>query len=86
MHIGYTFFSRACWGKSFNSNTKELMLDYAFNIVQSVIFHIGSCNMRSRKAIEKLGAVLFEEKLIAYHGEGPTTNCVYIIRKNEWKV
>ncbi|MFN5422570.1 MAG: GNAT family N-acetyltransferase [bacterium] len=84
MHIGYTFFSRACWGKSFNRNTKKLMLAYAFTLVETVIFHIGSANMRSRKAIEKLGAKLIEEKLIAYHGESSTPNCIYIIRKEDW--
>lgn len=85
IHIGYTFFARSCWGKSFNSNTKKLMLDHAFTIVDNVIFHIGSYNMRSRKAIEKLGAKLVEEKMIAYHGETPTPNCVYIIKKQNWQ-
>lgn len=84
IHIGYTFFARSCWGKSFNLSTKKLMLDHAFTIVDQVIFHIGSRNMRSRKAIEKLGATLVEEKTIAYHGEAPTPNCVYRIGKNEW--
>lgn len=85
IHIGYTFFSRVCWGKSFNSHTKRLMLSHAFNHVSNVIFHVGSNNKRSRKAIEKLGATLLEEKTIAYHGENPTPNCVYQIQKNDWK-
>jgi RimJ/RimL family protein N-acetyltransferase len=84
MHIGYTFFARSCWGKSYNTSTKKLMLDHAFTMVDKVIFHIGSYNMRSRKAIEKLGAELIEEKTIAYHGETPTPNCIYTIRKIEW--
>ncbi len=84
MHIGYTFFARSCWGKSFNSSTKKLMLDHAFTMVDKVIFHIGAHNMRSRKAIEKLGAELIEQKTVAYHGELPTPNCVYIIRKKDW--
>ena len=86
IHIGYTFFARSCWGKSFNRNTKKLMLDHAFTIVDNVIFHIGSYNMRSRKAIEKLGAELIEEKMIAYHGETSSLNCVYVIRKNDWQL
>lgn len=84
MHIGYTFFARSCWGKSYNRNTKKLMLEYAFTLVNTVIFHIGSANMRSRKAIEKLGAIFIEEKIIAYHAEASTPNCVYIIRKKDW--
>ena len=29
INIGYTFFSRSCWGKPYNQSTKSLMLDYA---------------------------------------------------------
>jgi len=29
--IGYTFLSRACWGKSYNRSLKTVMLNYAFN-------------------------------------------------------
>ena len=47
--IGYTFFSRACWGKLFNRSAKRLMLEYAFQWVDEVIFHVGACNIRSQK-------------------------------------
>jgi hypothetical protein len=36
---------------------KEVLLEYAFTIVENVYFDIGKENFRSRKAVEKLGAV-----------------------------
>ncbi|HXT02039.1 MAG TPA: GNAT family N-acetyltransferase [Elusimicrobiota bacterium] len=56
--IGYTFLSRNLWGGSFNRELKSLMLDHAFRFVKSVIFHVGENNVRSRKAMEKIGGVL----------------------------
>ena len=39
-----------------NLQIKTLMLGYAFNYVENVYFDIGKNNIRSRKAIEKIGA------------------------------
>jgi RimJ/RimL family protein N-acetyltransferase len=36
---------------------KHLMLQHAFRFVNSVIFVVGPQNLRSQKAMEKLGAV-----------------------------
>lgn len=55
--IGYTFISRAFWGKNYNSSLKELMINYAFQFVNKVHFHVGETNYRSQKAVEKLGAI-----------------------------
>ncbi len=81
--IGYTFFSRSAWGKPYNRSTKLLMLDYAFKYVDRVIFHVGANNIRSQKAMEKLGAVKIGEELIAYYGEASRNNFVYKITKAE---
>lgn len=85
MHIGYTFFSRSCWGKSYNAEVKRLMLDYAFGYVSNIIFHVGSDNKRSRKAIEKLGSEPIEEKTVAYYGEEPRMNCIYRLSKKQFQ-
>lgn len=79
--IGYTFFDRAYWGRSINEAVKNLMLEHAFRYVDQVIFHVGACNIRSRKAMEKLGAVSIGEEDIAYHGERKNRNIVYRILK-----
>ena len=42
--IGYTFIGRNFWGKGYNKALKKLMLDYAFQFVDKVYFHIGAYN------------------------------------------
>jgi RimJ/RimL family protein N-acetyltransferase len=77
--IGYTFFARSCWGRGINHAVKHLMLDYAFQFVDKVIFHVGANNIRSQKAMEKLGAVNLGLEEVAYYGEATRTNIVYAI-------
>lgn len=72
--IGYTFLSRDHWGSTFNPALKRLMLEYAFRFVDNVIFHIGSKNIRSQKAIEKLGAIKIAEEEMSYYGEAENLN------------
>ncbi len=79
--IGYTFFARSCWGRGINHAVKHLMLDYAFQFVDKVIFHVGANNIRSQKAMEKLGAVNLGFEEVAYYGEATRTNIVYCIEK-----
>lgn len=57
VEIGWTFLSRAYWGGRYNGEMKQLMLDHAFRFVRTVVFLIGPDNRRSRKAVEKIGAV-----------------------------
>jgi RimJ/RimL family protein N-acetyltransferase len=56
--IGYTFFATKYWGTKYNSSVKKLMLDYAFEQGDEVVFHVGDINIRSQKAVMKLGAIL----------------------------
>lgn len=79
--IGYTFFARSVWGQYHNKTTKLLMLDHAFNLVDRVIFHVGSQNYRSRRAMEKLGAKIIREVEVAYYGEATRTNVEFYIDK-----
>jgi RimJ/RimL family protein N-acetyltransferase len=79
--IGYTFFARSCWGKGYNQEVKRLMLEHAFQYVDSAIFHVGMDNTRSRIAMERLGAENIGEVEVAYFGESPKRNVVYRIRK-----
>lgn len=81
--IGYTFIGRNFWGSGYNSALKKLMLDYAFQFVETVYFHIGAHNYRSQKAIEKIGAVKIDEFEVEYYGEDSKLNFVYVIQKNK---
>jgi len=60
--IGYTFLSRKYWGGSYNRELKALMLNHAFQFVDYVLFEIGDTNIRSQKAILKIGATLLEKR------------------------
>jgi RimJ/RimL family protein N-acetyltransferase len=56
--VGFTFLARAHWGDGTNAELKRLMLDHAFTFADAVWFHVGEHNLRSRRAVEKLGATL----------------------------
>ncbi|MCM2305667.1 MAG: GNAT family N-acetyltransferase [Elusimicrobia bacterium] len=56
--IGFTFLTRPYWGGSYNRELKFVMLDHAFSAVRRVLFHVGPLNLRSRRALEKIGAKL----------------------------
>ncbi len=82
--IGYTFFSKTHWGGTYNQATKELMINHAFKFVENVIFQIGASNIRSQKAIERLGAQKIGEENIEYYGEESKLNYIYEIKKINW--
>jgi RimJ/RimL family protein N-acetyltransferase len=57
VEIGWTFLARSYWGGTYNSAMKHLMLRHAFQFVSSVIFLVGPHNLRSQRALEKIGGV-----------------------------
>ena len=77
IEIGWTFLGRAWWGGVFNAEMKQLMVDHAFRFVDRVILRIGPGNLRSRRAAEKIGAVLTDRT----QGEGAGLNLIYAIDK-----
>ena len=56
---------------------KRLMLNHAFRFVDRVILRIGPGNLRSRRAAEKIGAILTDRT----QGEGASLNLIYAIDK-----
>ena len=82
--IGYTFLARDHWGTTYNRALKTLMLDHAFKFVNKVYFHIGAVNIRSQKAIERLGAEKIDEVEMEYYGEEKKLNYVYQIDRKYW--
>jgi N-acetyltransferase len=57
IEIGWTFLARSHWGGVYNQEMKRLMLHHAFKFVENVIFRIGPQNLRSQRAVEKIGGV-----------------------------
>lgn len=54
--VGYTFLERAAWGGRINRELKRLMLGHAFLHARRVWFHVSPGNIRSQKALERIGA------------------------------
>jgi N-acetyltransferase len=70
LEIGWTFLERLYWGGAYNGEMKRLMLRHAFTFAEKVIFRVGATNLRSRRAVEKIGAVLTNRReTLALHGK-----------------
>lgn len=63
IEIGWTFLARSHWGGAYNTELKRLMLVHAFKFVDNVIFFIGATNIRSQRAMEKIGGLRIGSKL-----------------------
>lgn len=57
VEIGWTFLARTHWGGKYNGELKCLMLAHAFQFVDSVVFLVGPDNLRSQRAVEKIGGI-----------------------------
>ena len=57
IEIGWTFLARSYWGGAYNGEMKRLMLGHAFKFVNRVVLLVGPKNLRSQRAVEKIGAV-----------------------------
>jgi RimJ/RimL family protein N-acetyltransferase len=82
--IGYTFFTRNCWGKGHNYALKNLMLGHIFQFVTAVTFYIGAVNKRSQISLERFGAVKTGETEMAYYGEPAKLDYIYTITRQQW--
>src|SRR6266403_297707 len=81
IEIGWTFLARKYWGGRFNAEMKRLLLNHAFEFVESVVFFVGEENVRSQKALEKIGASRIGLVTRAYGNHPPTLNVKYVIRR-----
>ncbi|WP_276166550.1 GNAT family N-acetyltransferase [Zobellia alginiliquefaciens] len=88
LHIGWTWIAPAVRGTGFNHQMKFLMLSHAFEKMgfEKVEFRIDERNIRSRKAVEKLGASLEGtlRKNIITKDNFRRNSCCYGILKQEW--
>ncbi|MDJ0771524.1 MAG: GNAT family N-acetyltransferase [Ilumatobacter sp.] len=57
VEIGWTFLARSHWGGRYNGELKRLMLQHAFRFVESVVLFVSASNVRSRRAVERIGGV-----------------------------
>jgi RimJ/RimL family protein N-acetyltransferase len=80
--IGFTFLERAFWGRSYNRELKSLMLDHAFQFVDRVIFQVGENNMRSQRALQKIGAQFLAKTELPGPGGSMLPSFLYVITRN----
>ena len=88
LSIGYTWYTPEYWGKVHNKECKLLLLKYAFEVLgyQRVEFEVAHQNIRSQKAVTKIGAV--KEAVLRKHGlhaDGTVRDTVvFSIIDDEW--
>ncbi|NMH27925.1 GNAT family N-acetyltransferase [Flavobacterium silvaticum] len=78
--IGYTFLAKEFWGGTYNQSVKKLLIDYAFQFVDAIVFHIAPMNFRSQQGTMKTGAKKVRE--ITKNGN---PSFEYAIQKTDWK-
>jgi len=84
VEIGWSFLSRKYWGGQYNKSMKKLMLDYAFGFVEGVVFYIDMNNIRSQKAVEKIGGRRVIENNLRHLASNRETDWTYRINKEDW--
>ena len=82
--VGYTFIERGHWGRGSNREVKDLMLQYIYQWAEVVWFHVAESNMRSRRSVEKLGAILSHEEERELDGR-PFTQLYYKLDASEYR-
>lgn len=75
VEIGWTFLARSHWGGRYNGEMKQLMLAHAFRFVDRVLFRVGPGNVRSQRAVERIGGV----RLGVWADDGGPPSVVYAI-------
>ncbi|HCN05679.1 MAG TPA: N-acetyltransferase [Bacteroidetes bacterium] len=82
--IGYTFLAREFWGGRYNADVKYIMISHALTEFSEVRFEIGERNVRSQRAIERIGARYIETVSKHFPGELAQPHRIYSISANEW--
>ena len=81
IEIGWTFLARSYWGGSYNLEIKRLMLAHAFTFVDTVVFWVGETNLRSQRAMEKIGGMRRSGLKTRFLDGKPRDHVVFEIRK-----
>lgn len=85
VEIGWSFLSREYWGGVYNKSFKSLMITYAFQYFEYILFHIHEGNFRSQKAVEKLGGILLDKNgSLSYLHTESKTGLTYILHKTNY--
>ncbi|HUQ13018.1 MAG TPA: GNAT family N-acetyltransferase [Novosphingobium sp.] len=84
VEIGWTFLARSHWGGAANREMKRLMLEHALANVERVDFRVGETNLRSRRAMEKIGGRLSERDEVVEIAGRPVRHVIYEITRESF--
>lgn len=82
VEIGWTFLARRYWGGATNREVKRLMVAHALRWFDAAVFMVGDTNIRSRRAMEKIGGELLPGRTPVFDMAGtPSPHVIYAIRQ-----
>ncbi len=84
VEIGATYLARTHWGSGINHEVKRLMVGHALGAVEAVTFRIGAINIRSRRALEKIGGRLTDRTDMSMIAGVPVEHVIYEITRDEF--
>lgn len=84
VEIGWSFLSRAYWGRGYNAEFKQLMLAHALQFVERALFRVGEDNVISRKAMVHIGGMLTDEIEVVQLPDGPAVHVIYQITRESF--
>lgn len=85
VEIGWTFLAPSHWGGACNREMKRLMLAHAFRFVGRVEFRVGECNLRSQRAMQKIGGRLTERfDMVDTPSSGPMRHVIFEITRESF--
>ncbi len=79
VEIGWTMLARDRWGGAANAAMKRLMIGHALDAFERTIFLVGEDNVRSRRAMEKIGGRLTGRIHLSEMAGRPVRHVVYEI-------
>lgn len=85
VEIGWSFLSREFWGGEYNKAVKSLLIDHALDFYDDIIFYIDKNNIRSQKAVGKIGGEKLPADSKYMINRRNADYLAYIINKQNWK-
>jgi N-acetyltransferase len=85
IEIGWTYLARSHWGGRCNAEMKRLMIVHALQYFKTICFMVGESNLRSRRAMEKIGARLTDRTYDKIAADGvPVKHAIYEINADSF--
>lgn len=84
VEIGWSFLARKYWGGQYNKAVKYLMITYAFTFLDDIVFYIGKENIRSQRAVEKLGGERVQGEKFSHLIADKLDDHTYRINRDKW--